>query len=72
VPLPRCPACGDEVESPGKRGPKRVYCNDACRVMAWRRRHRHDLGEEFLKAWGIEDVSLMRELVSAGIRDPWR
>jgi hypothetical protein len=37
--LVKCPICGTERVCRGRRS-KRVYCSDACRAKAWRRRKR--------------------------------
>lgn len=62
----RCGACGGPLRAkpPNERGRSQVYCSNACRKVAWRRRHRVPLGARMLAELGLPDVSLMTLLAS--------
>lgn len=58
-----CPIDGTIIQR-GKRGPLGTYCSNACRQAAYR--HRHPLGERFLRDLGLPTdlahISLMEML----------
>jgi len=59
--LVRCPECGTERVCRGRRS-KRVYCSDACRARAWRRRvlARRESGGS------ADNPSVAREVIGGG------
>ncbi len=59
--LVRCPECGTECICHGRRS-KRIYCSDACRARAWRRR----LHVEEMPGGSADNPSGSREVIGGG------
>lgn len=61
-----CGACGGPLrpKPPHEPGRHQTYCSNACRKVAWRRRHRASLGSALLAELGLPDVSLMALLAN--------
>jgi hypothetical protein len=58
-----CPICDRPIVR-AATGRPRIYCSDACRFEAFRRRHLRPLGDRQLREWGLEPPPSLLQMLA--------